>query len=219
MAWNDNAPDGTKSVKDNETILQDNTTYTETNMNLDHFWNVGADKDGHHRVVQMPETETGGTPDDPTLDTGMDGAIYLRKKTNAESPDNEDVQTFYQNLATVNAVPKLPQYLQLLGIRSCGLVTIGNSPGFTITEKYNHNMTSITRSGVGVYDILFPQLPSQYYLPFVMALRNGVAGESAYASISATTKTDTGFTALVQRSEVTTTRTDPSELWYFVFGG
>lgn len=85
MAWHSTNPDGTKSVKANESIGQDNTTYTETTMNKDHFWNIGTDEDGRHNVVNMP-TQTS----DPSIATGMDGVRYLKS-------DGTRIQGFYRN--------------------------------------------------------------------------------------------------------------------------
>jgi len=218
MPWNSTWPDGSKSVKDNEPTGTENTTYIKTTMNVDHFWDDSGNNDGRHQFVQMPQQGTAAVPTDPALGTGMDGAIYYKAKSAAEAPDNQDVQPFFTSEKQVD-VPAVPQIMQLMGMKSCGLVTIGASPTFTITTKYAHNLTSITRNATGVYDVTFPALETAYYIPFVMALRRGSAGESAYATLDATKKKTTGFRVLVQRTESTTTRTDPAELWFFVFGG
>jgi hypothetical protein len=210
--WNATAPDGAQSVKDNEVILQNNTTYIEQNLELDHFWAEDATNDGHHKFVKCPKFESApGVPDNPSP-SGIDSIYYAKQKTAAESASELVIPHFSDNAAT-------PNISELMGIRSCGLVSIDATPGFAITERYKHNLTSITRGGVGVYNVVFPALPSQYYLAYVMALRRGVAGESARATINGTTKTATGFQILVQRAEVVNTKTDPSELWFFVFGG
>lgn len=102
MVWNTTAPDGTKSVKANTTILQANTTYTEetlgnntaTGRQKDHFWNVGVDEDGHHRAVRMQnyaETYT-GAPADPVLGSGIDGAIYIKDTAEGRT------EGFYRNV-------------------------------------------------------------------------------------------------------------------------
>ena len=217
-AWNSTWPNGALSVAANQPTGAANTTYIKTTMNVDHYWDESSDNDGHHQFVQMTQSGTAAVPVDVTLATGMEGAYYAKAKSTTEAPDNQDVQPFYKNNQAVG-VPGTTEVMQLMGMRSCGLVTIGATPTFTIVEKYSHNLTSITRSAIGVYDISFPALPTAYYLPYVMALRRGVAGQSAVVSIDGTTKTTTGFRVLVTRSELATTRTDPSELWFFVFGG
>jgi len=81
MVWNSLWPDGTKSVKQNTTPGQQNTAYTETTMNNDHFWNIGADEDGHHRAVNMmnyADTAT-GAPADAPIATGFDGVYYIKQ--------------------------------------------------------------------------------------------------------------------------------------------
>lgn len=94
MVWNTVYPDGTQSVGANVPIGLQNTSYTKTTLNNDHFWDVGTDEDGHHRYVQMPQNQVGGTPTNPTLATGMDGVMYL-KETNSR------VEGFYKNAAGV----------------------------------------------------------------------------------------------------------------------
>jgi len=81
MPWNSLWPDGAKSVKANTAPGQQNTGYTETNMNKDHFWNIGTDEDGHHRAVNMmnyADTAT-GAPADAPIATGFDGVFYVKQ--------------------------------------------------------------------------------------------------------------------------------------------
>ena len=85
MTWNSVSPNGTLSVKSNTTPMQQNTTYTETTLNVDHYWNIGTEEDGHHLQVQMVKKAS-----DLTLDTGMDGGIYLKETTGR-------VEGFYRN--------------------------------------------------------------------------------------------------------------------------
>lgn len=90
--WNTTSPDGSKSTKDNVPILQANTTYTETTMNVDHYWNIGANEDGHHRQVQMPKQAS-----DITLGAGMDGGVYYKEV----SATNTRVEGFYRNASGI----------------------------------------------------------------------------------------------------------------------
>ena len=85
MTWTSNWPDGSKSVRGNESAGTGNMSYIETKMKLDHYWNEDANKDGHHKIIQMTEEDT-----DPALATGMDGAIYLKS-------DGSRIQGFYRN--------------------------------------------------------------------------------------------------------------------------
>lgn len=71
--------------------MQANTTYTETTLNVDHYWNIGTDEDGRHKQVQMPKTQSGGSPSDITLGTGMDGGMYLKETSYGR------VEGFYRN--------------------------------------------------------------------------------------------------------------------------
>lgn len=96
MPWNSLWPDGSKSVKQNTTPGQQNTTYTETVENNDHFWNIGANEDGYHRKVSLRiySTTAVGAPTDAPVPAGSNGVIYL--KTVAGT-----VQGFYRNAAGI----------------------------------------------------------------------------------------------------------------------
>lgn len=89
MVWSNISPDGTKSVKSNTPNMLANTQYTKTTMNVDHFWDVGVNQDGHHKQVQMPKMAT-----DMILGAGMDGGIYFKEV----SASNTRVQGFYRNV-------------------------------------------------------------------------------------------------------------------------
>jgi hypothetical protein len=96
MVWNSTWPDGTKSVKQNTTPGQENTTYTKTTQNNDHFWDFGADEDGYHRKVSMEsyaDTDV-GAPVDAPIPTGMDGVHYLK-------PANGRIEGFYRNASGI----------------------------------------------------------------------------------------------------------------------
>lgn len=92
MVWHSVSPVGGLSVKANVAIQDDNTTYTETNLNKDHFWNIGVDEDGHHKSVNMENfADTAvGAPVDAPIATGMDGVLYLKTTSGR-------VQGFYRN--------------------------------------------------------------------------------------------------------------------------
>lgn len=107
MTWTSNWPIGTVSVKSNGITGRTNTTYIEEKMGneivgtntvttRDHFWNVDADLDGHHRFVKSPQFTVGGVAADPEVGTSMDGVLYL-KETNTD----KDVQGFYRNITNV----------------------------------------------------------------------------------------------------------------------
>ncbi len=85
MPWNTTYPDGSKSVKQNETPGQQNTTYTKTTMNNDHYWDFGSNEDGRHKYTNMPVQAS-----DPSIATGMDGIHYLKS-------DGSRIEGFYRN--------------------------------------------------------------------------------------------------------------------------
>lgn len=214
MVWQSTAPDGSKSVKANNTILQQNTTYTETTLNVDHYWNIGTNEDGHHKYVQMPETQTGGTPSDPTIAAGMDLVYYAKQKTSTESPAQQDVQPYALNSSDV---------MQVLGIRACCLLQL--SPGFNLPFliKYSHNIASFSRVSTGNYKFTFSNaLPSANYL----VLANGFPNSNTANALSVSLPPFSSTSALKNVNNVTIaaknesgTSVDPLEVWMVCFGG
>lgn len=96
MVWNSLYPDGTKSVKQNTLPGQQNTTYSETTLNQDHFWNIGTNEDGNHKRVSMEDYASTaiGAPADSPIPTGMDGVYYLK-------PANGRIAGFYRNASGI----------------------------------------------------------------------------------------------------------------------
>jgi hypothetical protein len=109
MAWTSISPIGSKSVKDNRTTMAANTIYIETTMGNvaqlsanattpDHFWNISATLDGHHRFIRSPKFETAlNTPGDPAVGTGMSSVLYTRLVNTAVGK----VEYFYKNANAV----------------------------------------------------------------------------------------------------------------------
>lgn len=219
VTWNSVNPDGTKSVKANESIGQSNTTYIETEMDLDHYWNFGEDEDGRHRMAQMPKYVDGvvATPTSPTIAAGMDIAYFARLKTAIESVAQQDVQPYARNASAI---------MQLLGIRACGVI---NVPAGVFSVKYKHNCT-ITRTGVGRFTVTFTTaLPSNNYLFLGSAL---AASSTTNDVITCAVEANTTFgnvktTTFVKFRTVLTTGSsspsrataDPFQAYFVVFGG
>lgn len=88
MGWNSTWPDGSKSVKQNETTGKENTNYIKATLNIDHFFNFGTNEDGHHRFVNMIKQAS-----DVSIATGMDGVLYLKEV----SASNSRIELFYRN--------------------------------------------------------------------------------------------------------------------------
>ena len=216
MPWNSTAPDGTKSVKENETIIQANTTYTETELNIDHFWSIGADEDGHHKYAQMPKYTDGAvaTPTSPTLDAGMDLAYFSRLKTATEATASQDVQPYARNASDI---------MQILGIRSCGVIDVTAG---VASIKYKHNISTVTYTATGkfkiTFEVAFP-MPSINYLLLGGAMRN-----IADATKNIFFVPDSG-TTIISKKKTTecsfhTVATDglllePLQVWFVCFGG
>lgn len=100
MPWNAIWPVITDSVKTNGPTGQQNTEYiadtmgdVALNINLnsttDHFWNIDAGLNGHHRFVKLPDY-AGEPLFDPTF---IKGVIYSK----TVSVSNTRVEMFYEN--------------------------------------------------------------------------------------------------------------------------
>ena len=72
MPWNSTWPNGATSVRANQPTGQQNTTYVETTVKKDHYFNEDATKDGYHKKASMPTF--GSTP---SLPAGTDGVYYV----------------------------------------------------------------------------------------------------------------------------------------------
>ncbi len=144
--WNSLSPDGSKSVKANVTIQDQNTTYIEetmgniTNNTKDHFWNIGVNEDGHHRAVQMMDYADTyvGAPANPTLSADMDLAVFARTI-------GSTIQPMARNGVSI---------MQLLGIKAYAVFNnvAGNVPQ-TLVSSYN--VTSVARQVTGRFIVTY----------------------------------------------------------------
>lgn len=77
MPWHSTWPLGTASVKANRPTGADNTTYIETTMKVDHYFNQSAPNDGKHKQVRMPELTSAPATG------GNIGALYTKESGSA----------------------------------------------------------------------------------------------------------------------------------------
>jgi hypothetical protein len=222
MAWQTDAPDGTKSVKSNNTILQDNTNYTKTTQNVDHYWDTSTNQDGHHNVVEMDQQGTSASPTEASLSTGMDGVIYCKSKSSSEAPDNQDVQLFFKNNKDVDT-PGVTQIMQLLGIRAMGVFDSTTSNG-AVTLQYSQNCT-VNRDALGVYTVTFgTNVASDNYLVLGNCIRNNATAKNVglftmSGSTSLALKTVSSFEFRTFSFSGSPSAIDPTQTWFVVFGG
>lgn len=233
MPWHPIWPVITDSVKTNGPTGQENTVYVKDTMggvplatNLpgteDHFWDVAAGLNGHHRFVKLPDYNA--QPDfDPTF---IQNVIYARLKSAVESVAQQDAQPF-----VVNRANNVNHVMQLLGIRAMGVF---NGSGGTPPQGsvvYSHNLAlqtagtpGIVRTNTGRYTVTFSaSLPSVNYLILGGALRSDSSSELLFAVTGANggglaaVKTTTSF----QFRLITGSGTfhDPLQAWFVVFGG
>jgi hypothetical protein len=222
VSWNSTWPNGSQSVKTNQSTGAANTTYIKTTMNVDHYWDNSGDNDGHHQWVQMPMQGTAGSPTDAALATGMDGALYAKAKATTEAVDNQDVQPFYINNKAVG-VPGVTQVMQLLGIRAMGVFDRKTSNG-AVTLQYSHNCT-VSRSATGVYTATFTTaLPSDNYLALGGCVRSASSASSVgiftmSGGTSLALKTVSSFQFRTFEYSGSPSAIDPLQTWFVVFGG
>lgn len=137
MTWTSNWPDGSKSVRGNESAGTGNMSYIENKMKLDHYWNEDANKDGHHKIIQMTEEAT-----DPALATGMDGSIYLKS-------DGSRIQGFYRN--TNGIYQFIPAFLSGTVNMSTSVTNIVAVPANVYGEIFMWNGDAIGSSAKGFF--------------------------------------------------------------------
>lgn len=155
MSWTRNSPDGTRSVKQNFTPMNANTGYTEDTMNIDHYWNEGANLDGHHQFAQMPATNIAdkSLATNPSLAPGCDLVFFDRFKAAGEYQPgtNQDAQPFCLNNTAI---------MQILGIRAMAVFTVADNGNVPQTIVYQHNVDTVTRTSTGrflvTYSVPFP---------------------------------------------------------------
>ena len=220
MAWASTWPDGAQSVKTNQATGAANTTYIKTTMNVDHYWDISGDNDGHHQWVEMTQSGTIGTPDPKVPSTGMDGIFYLKAKADAEVSATQDVQPFYTNNKKADT-PGVTQEMQMLAMRACGVFTVGLTPGFTITDNYIHNVV-LTRGSLGTYTATFTtSFPSENYLFYggaIVAAGQPTATVNVKPGTLANNKTVDKVIFEVKRLDTGNLR-DPLQVWFHCFGG
>lgn len=233
MVWNSTAPDGTKSVGQNTTILQSNTTYTETTMNLDHYWNIGANEDGRHKWMQTVATNDADTAlaTNVARAAGIDLVYFSRFVTETESPNNQEAYPFVKNMGESGEGTPYPLgVMQLLGIRAmCIFNVTGN--GATITQLFTFNIKEqvgltegIIRDSPGKFRAEFSNnLPSENYLVlggcvnttenarFIFNMRPSTSVSSA--------KDTTRIRFYNQDMNDESSTLDPSQCWFVCFGG
>lgn len=207
MTWNTTAPDGSKSVKDNETILQENTTHLGTYLNLDHFWGIGGTSDGHHRFVSCPEDATDGGP----ALAGIANGLYYVANNGGRS------QPFFKNTAV----------MELLGIRAMSVFS-GLEP---FTQAYSLNIGNIARTAgqdTGFYTVTFASnLPSVNYAVFIGGMqkttgitpainRNLICTVDSNSALDITKKKESfQFHCVAEDNNPR----NPLQVWFICFGG
>ena len=222
MAWKSPVITGTESVAANKQYLDDNSIYIKAKQQLDHYWDETAGLDGHHKYVNMPKLESGGTPIDPTLPAGLNLNYYCKQKTTTESPTHVPVMPFTKDAS--GAV------LELLGIRA---MCVFSMSGTTITQNYSHNMNpqvhatpGIVLDATGFFTANFASaLPSVNYAFYGGAMANGtIVSPDLNVNIRPDTDLTTNKTAALckfRSVQISTpfAATNPLQCWFVVFGG
>ena len=224
MPWNLNWPDGTQAVKNNRPTGQQNTAYIQTELNKDHFWNIGVDEDGHHKWAQMVATNdtNKALPTNAVNATGMDLTYFTRYKTSAESTAQQDSQPFA--VAQSSVIPFPQAVLQLLGIRA---MAVFNHVAGNVAQSivYQHNVSSVTRIADGTYGVVYTNsLPSDNYLVLgggMKSTSNAVFEPLFFSVSSAATVAARKRTVdvLILTSSAGGTLINGIQTWLICFGG
>lgn len=224
MTWLTNVPRGDLLPVDEKPRFQGNWSYIQTEMRDDHSWDEDADRDGHHKKMELPNlTDAIGAGNvdangDPTaLSTSMTGYHYVRPKTAAEAPGGQFTEPFYMmNDGSRN------QFLQL-GVRAMVNFT-GSGANGAQTVNYSHNVSGVSRTSAGIYVVTFAvQMPTANYVPLIGAIRDNAAGAPMLAGVLpetsfGTNMTTTTLTLRFSRGS-SSTNEDPIRGWVTVLGG
>jgi len=195
-------------------------------MNKDHYWDDSTNNDGHHKWVQMPQQGTPAVPTDATLATGMDAALFI-KATNVLNT-YQDVQPFFINNSDINT-PGVTNLMQMLGMRACGVFS-GRSSNGNCTLIYQFNLKpdpggavltwGARRTAQGNYTVYFNNtLPSANYLVFGGYSGSTLGNLVVTSEVSPGVAKTTTFCSLEARTIPSQSAIDPSQLWFFCFGG
>jgi hypothetical protein len=229
MPWNPIWPNGAVSVKQNTVPGQQNTAYIETTLNNDHYWNISADEDGHHKFVQTVGTNDADTtlPTNCALAANLDLVYYSRYKTATEAPiaAQQTAQPYIKN-AGADATPWLLGVMQLLGMQACGCFSVA---GGALTTIYTHNCT-LTRDALGRFHADFiTAIPTVNYFFLGGAMPNNAdtnavmscAIESDVVLTNNKTANLVKFRTVLTTGSTTINRSlaDPQQAWFFIFGG
>lgn len=217
MVWNSTSPNGAVSVKQNTTPMQQNTTYTETTLNNDHFWNIGVNEDGHHKWANMVATNDAdkSLQTNASLATGMDGNYFTRFKTATEATVTgaDNAQPFFVG-------DPLGQIMQLLGIRACAVFNVAAG---VATMVYKQNMASVTRNAAGEFTAVYTNaMPSNSYMVLGAAIYNG--SQSSILNFNIRGGVDLVNNKSVSQCQIristeANVKTDPLQAWFICFGG
>ena len=230
MPWNANWPDQTRSVSGNTTTGQENTTYTKTTLNSDHFWNIAPASDGHHRFVQTVATNEAAhdSPINMPLAAGIDLSYFSRYKTSVESSDplSRNCQPFVKDIGPAGEVsPWSAGVMQLLAIRACAVFSFP-PPAGTLVITYSHNISGITNAHPGEFIANFAvALPSNNYMILGGAIQNDLSLDKLMefsvcgATVLTTVKSDGMFQFRTKTTGGTPTPYNPLNGWFIVFGG
>ena len=220
MTWADNPINGQNSVSANKAPINNAFQYIADTQEIDHYWDdANANLDGRHRFVQMPKNESGGSPSNPSIGTDIDGVIFVKEKTAAEAPDIQIAEPFYIVNDGTN-----DQVLQM-GFRAICQFQ-GRTSNGNCTLNYSHNISSIARTGQGLYTITYnTAMPSNKYAIFGSAQRFSSSGSNqlylcvAEGNNQAASMPANGLTTKVSFQYSGNSRRDPDIAMLVVVGG
>lgn len=156
MSWNSTVITGSNSVSANKTPLNQNTTYIENTMRIDHFWaNANSSKDGHHNFAEMPSQTSDVTPSD------LDGVYYV--KNHQINGSAAEPLPFFGNASSLFGMIPL--------IRTAGYFDGTGGNGIK-TPIWSYNLTTINKNSDGNYTITFPAVTDINYMVLPFAASN-----------------------------------------------
>lgn len=210
MTWNGGSTvDGQQSVAANKSRINGSLSYLDSTWKVDHFFNnTNSNLDGHHRYVQMPKNESGGSAADVAIAMDMDGVTYVKEKTSGSTTQ----EAFYRNTSNIHYASGFKALLQF---------TVS---GTTPTIQFAHNVGSVTRNSQGIYTVNFTDnMPSDNYVVLGTAMRASATASQLSVAVDGAAAKGTSIKVGSVRIEFASTdsgnSTDPLVAMIAVVGG
>lgn len=155
MSWNASFPTPATRISQSVSQIQNNWAFINTNINVDHYFNVGAPNEGHHQFVNVPNQAMDVAP-------SLNNILYAKNGSGGNSQlyrnNGVDVRqlAIFTNGSTVIAGAGTSNLINLSGIPNyMGFVlasqngsSLINACMFSVWDGATSRGTSIVGAGI-----------------------------------------------------------------------